>query len=80
MVTVDDGEQVTRLSARWLVDASGRAATLKRMLGLAKPSPHKANASWFRIDYPIDIESWSDDSKWHSLIPHGKRRLSTNHL
>src|SRR5207302_348300 len=35
------------VSARWVVDASGRAGLLKRQLGLARPSSHAADACWF---------------------------------
>jgi flavin-dependent dehydrogenase len=63
----------------WVVDASGRAALLKKTLGLGRPSRHKVNAAWFRIDDPIDIDDWSDDPAWRSR-PDESRRLSTNHL
>ena len=79
-VTVSDGGPERTLTARWVIDASGRAATLKRQLSLHKPTTHKANASWFRIDYPIDVETWSEDPDWLARVPSGKRRLSTNHL
>ena len=68
------------VQARWVVDASGCSALLKRQLGLAKKVPHAANAAWFRISYPIDIDQWSDDPEWRSRIIEGERRLSTNHL
>lgn len=69
----------TDVQCRWLVDASGRASILKRQLGACKPSRHAANAAWFRIDHPIDIDDWSDDLHWNSRLKHS-RRLSTNHL
>jgi flavin-dependent dehydrogenase len=68
------------IQARWVVDASGRNALLKRQLGLAKKVEHKANAAWFRISYPIDINQWSDDPDWQARILDGERYLSTNHL
>jgi hypothetical protein len=34
---------------------------------------------WFRIDHPIDPDSWSDDLAWGARNKHS-RRLSTNHL
>ncbi|MDA2804774.1 NAD(P)/FAD-dependent oxidoreductase [Nocardiopsis suaedae] len=74
----DDGER--RLRTRWLVDATGRSSLLKRRLDLAKPLDHQANASWFRIGHPIDVEEWSDDGEWRSRVHGGRRRLSTNHL
>ncbi len=68
------------IEARWVVDASGRSSVLKRRLGLAKKVGHKANAVWFRIGHPIDIDGWSDDPAWHERIREGRRELSTNHL
>jgi flavin-dependent dehydrogenase len=68
------------IQARWVVDASGRSALLKRQLGLTKKVGHHANAAWFRISYPIDINQWSDDVEWQNRICDGKRSLSTNHL
>jgi 2-polyprenyl-6-methoxyphenol hydroxylase-like FAD-dependent oxidoreductase len=66
--------------ARWIVDASGRSSLLKRQLGLAKKVGHHANAVWFRVGYPIDINQWSSNPDWQTRIAHGERRLSTNHL
>jgi flavin-dependent dehydrogenase len=68
------------IQARWVVDASGRSSLLKRQLGLSKKVEHNANAAWFRIKYPIDINEWSNDPAWHARILDGKRSLSTNHL
>jgi hypothetical protein len=62
------------------VDASGRSSLLKRQLGLAKKVGHHANAVWFRIGYPIDIDTWSTDPDWLARITQGERSLSTNHL
>ena len=74
----EDGE--TTIAARWVVDATGRSAFLKRQLGLTKKVGHHANAAWFRVGHPIDINDWSDDPAWHERIREGKRMLSTNHL
>ncbi|MBV9689304.1 MAG: tryptophan 7-halogenase [Ktedonobacteraceae bacterium] len=68
------------LQARWVVDASGRSSLLKRQLGLAKKVSHHANAVWFRVGYPIDIDTWSTDHDWLARITEGERALSTNHL
>lgn len=77
-VLSDDGEQ--EISARWIVDASGRSTLLQRHLGLAKKGSHHANSAWFRIAAPIDINDWSTDPAWHARITDGDRALSTNHL
>jgi flavin-dependent dehydrogenase len=68
------------VTARWVVDASGRNALLKRQLGLAKKVGHHANAVWFRVGHPIDVKTWSDDPAWQERVTLGDRALSTNHL
>lgn len=67
------------LSARWVVDCSGRAAVLKRKLELVEAVPHKINAVWFRLQTQTKIDHWC---RRH---PGGegdeaRRWLSTNHL
>jgi len=69
------------VQSRWVVDASGRRAFLKRHLDIAKPSPHVGNAAWFRFKNHIKIDDWSHDQGWHRGHQ-GKtgRWYSTNHL
>ena len=74
----DDAEQVA--TARWLIDASGRAGLLKRKLDLAETNVHDANAIWFRIAERIAIDDWSDDPAWRSRCNPAERWRSTNHL
>jgi flavin-dependent dehydrogenase len=80
VVEVQDGGDRHRISARWVVDATGRAGLLKRKLNLAKPLGHHANASWFRIGHAVDVQQWSTDETWQARVCNGERRLSTNHL
>lgn len=69
------------VQTRWVVDASGRRAFLKRKLNLAKPSPHHANAAWFRFRKHIKIDDWSDNCDWQrGHDGHTGRWYSTNHL
>jgi flavin-dependent dehydrogenase len=68
------------VTTRWVVDASGRSGLLKRQLGLARPSTHGANASWFRVPARVKVDDWSDDPQWQARVPTGQRWLSTNHL
>ncbi|GLV53917.1 halogenase [Dictyobacter sp. S3.2.2.5] len=79
-VLIQQGTRTREIQARWIVDASGRNTLLQRQLGLAKKVGHEANAVWFRIGYPIDINTWSDDPAWQGRIREGRRALSTNHL
>ena len=74
----DGAEHVA--TARWLVDASGRAGLLKRKLDLAEKNNHDANAIWFRIADRIAIDDWSDDAAWRSRCDPAERWRSTNHL
>lgn len=70
------------VTSRWLVDASGRSAFLRKKLQLEKPVEHKINAAWMRVAGRIDIDSWgSNNIKWKQNMPSGADRWrSTNHL
>ena len=71
----------TTIESRWIVDASGRAAIIKRMLDLEEDLGHDINAAWFRIDHQVQIDQWCDDDQWQRLTGKVPRRwLSTNHL
>lgn len=74
-----DGESQT-VTTRWVVDATGRAGFMKRKLGFAEQYPHNVNSTWFRVDFKVDIDEWSDNKEWHSHVENGLRYLSTVHL
>lgn len=67
-------------TARWLIDACGRAGLIKRKLKLAEPNAHDANAVWFRMKERITIDDWSGDPVWRTRCDPPARWLSTNHL
>ena len=71
---------VREASARWVIDASGRAGLLKRKLDLAQHNAHDANAIWFRIGERLAIDAWSGDERWQSRVQPRERWRSTNHL
>lgn len=73
------GEACT-LTARWLVDAAGRAGLVKRKLGLAQDNTHDANAVWWRVDGHIEPQHWSDDAHWLQRCTPPARWRSTNHM
>ncbi|MDH6570763.1 flavin-dependent dehydrogenase [Streptomyces sp. SAI-117] len=81
-VTYTQGGEERTLTARWLVDAAGRAHFVKRKLGLSREVAHTINASWFRLTGGIDLEEWGkDDPGWMERMNRpGIRRFSTNHL
>lgn len=69
------------VSARWVVDATGKRGLLKRKLGLKKDVAHNINSAWFRLAGGLDLEDWSDDEDWLGRMDErGVRKLSTNHL
>ena len=79
-VRFDHGVDSRELSARWLVDASGRAGLVKRKRDLAQPNNHDANAVWWRVDGFIKPDDWSDDPAWRARCTPPERWRSTNHL
>ena len=76
---IKDGEE-KKVSCRWIADASGRASILKRKLQFQKPMEHHSNAVWWRLKGVIDIDTWTDNSKWQSYLEPGLRYLSTVHF
>jgi flavin-dependent dehydrogenase len=74
------GDTETEVSARWVIDASGRAGILKRKLDLAEDNGHDANAIWFRIGARLDVDHWVDNPDWVARCNPQARWLSTNHL
>ena len=77
---VRDGSLQT-ITSKWIVDASGRAAFIRRKLNLDEDLGHDINATWFRIDAQIQIDSWCEDTDWQQRTGKVPRRwLSTNHL
>ncbi|MBV9193809.1 MAG: tryptophan 7-halogenase [Solirubrobacterales bacterium] len=68
-------------SARWVIDGTGRASTLKKKLDLVKGDGHHINSAWFRLDGGLDLEHWSDDEPWLARMSERRLRMfSTNHL
>lgn len=66
---------------RWLIDASGRAAVIKRSEGLKQASEHDSNAVWFRIQGHLNVDEWCAKPEWragHDGVY--SRWYSTNHL
>jgi flavin-dependent dehydrogenase len=79
-VRYEHAGQGVEVTARWVIDACGRAAMLKRKLDLAQPNDHHAHAVWFRIKDRIDIDQWADNPQWQKRCNPQERWLSTNHL
>ena len=80
-LTSDAGEEAIR--ARWIVDASGRAAMLARKLGhFRQNTEHPINAVWARFS---GVKDW-DSYDWRERFPayanacRTARSWATNHL
>ena len=71
-----------RVRCRWVVDASGRAALLRKRQKLTRGSKHVANACWFRVKGKVDITRFVPESvkQWHDVDWAKHRWRSTNHL
>lgn len=80
VAVVQSGDTVSRLTAKWVADASGRNRLLPRQFGLKLANEHHCNAAWFRVASEIDIGRWSDDPTWQARLVEGDRAMSTNHL
>jgi len=76
-----DGEE-RQLAARWVVDASGRAALLRSAMKLKRGTQHAASAGWFRIAGRLDINDLvpASDTAWHGRPCASERWRSTNHF
>lgn len=79
-VTLRDGSAERELGARYLVDASGRRAWLRKGGNLGRPSRHNNHAVWFRVDGRLEIDDWSSASEWQNRCNGDSRRYSTNHF
>ncbi len=65
---------------KWIVDATSRISLLKRKFNFAKEAPHNVNAAWFRVKGVVDIDDWSDNQEWKTLLAPKLRYLSTVHF
>lgn len=82
-VTTADGAQASH-SARWVIDASGRAAVLAKKLGLHRPlgDEHATSSIWCRFRNVNTLDSQRSRSRHPKLMMNvrGLRATATNHL
>jgi flavin-dependent dehydrogenase len=82
-LTVNFEEQIHRISARWVVDASGIAAILARQNGwLRSNTEHPTTALWSRWKNVKDFDELEVAKKFPKWAMHcfGTRGTATNHL
>jgi flavin-dependent dehydrogenase len=82
---VDDAAGKREVTARWVIDASGRQTFLARRLGLVeKVERHPTGAAWARWKNVADLDSpaiQGPDAAQPRLPPvNAARRLATNHF
>jgi flavin-dependent dehydrogenase len=81
----DEDEAVRKrrsVQTRWLVDATGRHALLRKRMKLTRGSRHAASAGWYRIEGKLDINDMvpAEERRWHDAPFASERWRSTNHL
>jgi len=80
-IRYESGGRNHTIESRWVADATGRRALLKRQLDIQKDSPHRASAIWFRVKSRIKIDDWSQNAEWRrEHLGDTARWYSTNHL
>lgn len=79
---VEQGDTRATLTARWIVDATGRRALLRRLDGTTRRTTHLGNAGWFRVTGKLDISAMVDprEREWFERPIAEHRWRSTNHL
>lgn len=81
-VVACEGDHNTTVRARWLVDATGRQALLRRRMKMTRGSPHTAHSGWFRIEGrvgPNDLVPRTEKD-WYDRPCADLRWRSTNHF
>lgn len=79
---LDKGGDAETISARFVVDATGRRRLLQRKLDLGQSEDSYCSAAWFRVEGKVDVEDLVDRSNrdWHGRVPQGMRHLAVVHL
>jgi flavin-dependent dehydrogenase len=82
VIVIEAGDHTRELRARWVVDATGRSALIRRGLKLTRSARHDASAAWFRIAGRFDINDLVPRSEtgWHARPCAAERWRSTNHF
>ncbi|MCI0591258.1 MAG: NAD(P)/FAD-dependent oxidoreductase [Gammaproteobacteria bacterium] len=70
----------SKLRARWVIDATGRAGILAHQLKLRQYEGHQINAAWFRLGGRINTDQWTKNETYHNRTFPDLRWRSTNHL
>lgn len=82
VVHIERDERAWSIAARWVVDATGRHALLRKQLKLTRGARHIAHSGWFRVRGRVDLTAFvpDDDNGWGDRPRAEHRWRSTNHL
>ena len=75
----EEGRPAGTITARWVVDATGRSSVIARARGLRAESPLANAAVWGRFRGVADLDDVGPES-FHARVRHTARVLSTNHF
>ncbi|MCB9877031.1 MAG: NAD(P)/FAD-dependent oxidoreductase [Planctomycetes bacterium] len=78
----EGGAESGELTARWVVDATGRQALLRKRMKMTRGSPHTAHSGWFRVKGFVDINDMvpKTETEWFQRPCADERWRSTNHF
>jgi flavin-dependent dehydrogenase len=81
-VRYEQDGKVHELQPRWVVDATGRQALLRKRMKMTRGASHTASAGWYRIEGKFDINDMvpQTEAEWHRRPCTAQRWLSTNHF
>ncbi len=74
-----DAEDI-KVIGTWIADATGRGSLLKRKMKFQKPMEHHVNAVWWRLTGEIDVDDWSENTKWKTYLEPKLRYHATVHF
>lgn len=75
----EEGRAAGTVTARWVVDATGRSSVIARARGLRTESSLANAAAWGRYRGIADLDDVGPES-FHARVRHTSRVLSTNHF
>jgi flavin-dependent dehydrogenase len=82
-LVIKTGDETRTISARWVIDGSGRAAVVARKLKILKPlTSHPTNAVWARFRHTADLDGtaiWQEAPGFTEPC-WTMRQWATNHL
>lgn len=76
---VKTGDELHKVQARWLIDATGRTSLVARARDLRTDENHPMAAVWGRFRGVVDLDDYGSPA-FRARVKHTSRVLSTNHF